>query len=79
MPDDDRHDPLRVDEDREKLDHPDPETGPPVSKMATTYGSSFVTDADQADRLAADESDSGLGSDDGLGRPQPPGPGGRSG
>jgi hypothetical protein len=71
MPDDDRNDPLGVDEDRDKLDQPDPLTGPPVSRLATTYGSSFVTDQDQAERLSSDETDSGIGSDDGLGRPQP--------
>jgi hypothetical protein len=71
MPTSDRSDPLGVEPDRRKLEDDVTDEGPPVSRMATTYGSSFVTSEEQARQLAAEETDEGLGSDDGLGRPRP--------
>jgi hypothetical protein len=69
------HDPLGVEADHEKLEADDPDLGPSVAQMATTHGTAFVTDQDQADRLASDETDGGMGSDDGLGNPPPAGQG----
>ena len=66
MTDHARNDPLGVEADHEKAEGR-PKEGPPVAKMATTYGSSFVTDEDQADAIAADESDEGVGAHAGLG------------
>jgi hypothetical protein len=75
MTKDSKHDPLGVDADRSKRHDADPDTGPSVSQMATTHGTVFATDADDAERLASPETDSGLGSDDGLGNPPPAGQG----
>ena len=64
---------LDSERDRRKLDQEaPPEEGPPVSQMATTYGSSLVESEEQADRLASDSTDDGDAPRDGLGRPRPP-------
>ena len=66
-------DALGADEDRRKLDQEaPPEEGPPVSPMASTYGSVLVSSEEEADRIASDETDRGDAPGDGLGRPQPP-------
>jgi hypothetical protein len=72
MSDTDHRDPLGVEEDREKRRGEARDTaGPNVAQMATTYGSSFIGSEDEAEALASDETDSGVGSEDGLGTPRP--------
>ncbi len=51
---DEGHDPLGVDHDHEKRGPDLEKEGPPVAQLASTYGSSFVTDADQAARIGQD-------------------------
>ena len=63
---------LGVREDRHKLDQEAPSVeGPPVSQLATTYGSSFIESEEQAERVASDTTDDGNSPPDGLGRPRP--------
>lgn len=52
---DDLHsDPIKV-EQYHRDDDPDLDAdGPPVAQMASTYGSSFVRDAEQAERIGKD-------------------------
>ena len=58
MPDDRERvtDPLGVERDHAKADDDLPKPGPPMARMATTYGSSFVTSEEQADSLATEPS-----------------------
>ncbi len=52
--DDTHHDPLDVEHDHQKRGPGLDDQGPPVAQLASTFGSSFVTDADQAERIADD-------------------------
>lgn len=75
MPTERPGDPLGVEHDKRKGDEDLPKEGPPVARMASTYGTAFATDEAHADELASDETDGGLGTHDGLGRPRPMGEG----
>ena len=72
MPRGDHDDPLGAEHEPRNLGEDVPEEGPPVSQMATTYGSSMVTSEEHAEKIATEQADKGKGSPDGLGIPQPP-------
>lgn len=56
MSEEDRHDPLETEHDRAKRGEGLPKEGPPVSQMATTFGSSFVGSEEEAEEIARDAS-----------------------
>ena len=76
MGQEERSDPLGVEDEQRKLEHEVPEEGPPVAQMATTHGTVFVTSEEQAEQLADDGTDRGDAPRQGAGRPEPPGDGG---
>ena len=66
--------PTGIDDDRRKLEGEAEEAeGPPVARMATTYGTAFADSEADARRLASDATDDGQAPDDGLGEAPPPG------
>lgn len=56
MTDRDREDPLGIEADRAKAGETDPDEGPPMAQMATTYGTSFVQSEEQAEGIATEPS-----------------------
>ena len=77
MPQDDLRDPLAVEADRRKREGDRDEEGnpadegPSVAGMASTHGTVFAGSDEEAEALASDETDGGVGTHDGTGRPRP--------